>query len=39
MMTTTNSAQPRQPRKLVLKKEALRQLTTAELHVVAGGMG
>ena len=36
-MTTTNNEQPSQPKKLVLKKETLRQLTTGELRAVAGG--
>ena len=37
-MTTTNSEQPSQRKKLVLKKETLRQLTTTELQAVAGGV-
>jgi len=31
------SDQPAQPRKLMLKKETLRQLTDGELRLVAGG--
>jgi hypothetical protein len=33
----TTSIEQAQPRKLVLKKETLRQLTTQELRQVAGG--
>jgi hypothetical protein len=33
----TSSTEQAQPRKLVLKKETLRQLTTQELRLVAGG--
>jgi hypothetical protein len=33
----TSTTERAQPRKLVLKKETLRQLTTQELRLVAGG--
>jgi hypothetical protein len=33
----TTSTEQAQPRKLVLKKETLRQLTNQELRLVAGG--
>jgi hypothetical protein len=35
----TTSTEQAQPRKLVLKKETLRQLTTQELRLVGGGTG
>ena len=35
----TSSTEQAQPKKLVLKKETLRQLTNQELRLVAGGTG
>jgi hypothetical protein len=36
-MSSTQDLDQTQPRKLVLKKETLRQLTPSELKLVAGG--
>jgi hypothetical protein len=39
MQDQNNSTLKTQPRKLVLKRETLRQLTTSELKLVGGGQG